>query len=106
MEIRILCEHRDVPRIAQAILATVDATAVRRLPTRDGTRARLYIEADHRTSHDDCTICDEDGTVLWALPDGSEQRHPCTGIDYEDLLAAGLLHHSPYRQPWRRSIHH
>ncbi|MCF1598651.1 hypothetical protein [Streptomyces muensis] len=104
-EIRILCEHPDVPRIAQTVLASVDATSVRRMPTSDGTRTRLYINADHRSNHADCTVCDDDGMVLWALPNGSEQRRPCTGMDYEDLLAAGLVRHSPYRQTWRRSTH-
>ncbi|GGX15943.1 hypothetical protein [Streptomyces chartreusis] len=100
-EIRILCDHQDVPRIAQTILGSVDATAVRRIPVAGGTRSNLLITAEHRSNHADCPVCD-DGMTLWFLPDGTEQRRPCTGIDYEDLLAAGLLPHAPRREPWQR----
>ncbi|MEU1256625.1 hypothetical protein ABZ445_25390 [Streptomyces chartreusis] len=101
-EIRILCDHADVPAIAQTVLGSVDATSVRRIPVAGGTRSNLLIGAEHRGSHADCTVCDDDGMTLWFLPDGTEQRRPCTGIDYEDLLAAGLLPHAPRREPWQR----
>ncbi|MFG2738511.1 hypothetical protein ACGFY0_00335 [Streptomyces chartreusis] len=102
IEIRILCDHSDVPAIAQTVLGSVDATSVRRIPVAGGTRSNLLIGAEHRGSHDDCTVCDEDGMTLWFLPDGTEQRRPCTGLEYEDLLATGLLPHAPRRDVWRR----
>ncbi|MGI5195568.1 hypothetical protein ACQEVY_18270 [Streptomyces sp. CA-288835] len=102
-EIRIICDHPDVPHVAQAILGAVDATSVRRFPTRDRAKTRLYITAEQRGSHDECTACLEDGMALWLLPDGSEQRRPCTGLDYEDLHAAGLTACSRQREPWHRN---
>ncbi|MFJ2005824.1 hypothetical protein [Streptomyces chartreusis] len=102
IEIRILCDHADVPRIAQAVLGSVDATAVRRTPVAGGTRSNLLITAEHRSDHTDCPVCDGDGMTLWILPNGTEQRRPCTGIDYEDLLATGLLPHAPRRDVWHR----
>lgn len=99
-EIRIICDTSDVPRVAQAVLGSVDATSVRRYPTRGRARTRLYITADHRSSHADCTVCDPNGMSLWILPDGSEQRRPCTGIGEEDMLAAGLLVGARRSEPW------
>ncbi|MFJ9099546.1 hypothetical protein ACIRJM_13805 [Streptomyces sp. NPDC102405] len=99
-EIRIICDTADVPGVAQAVLGSVDATSLRRYPARGRTRPRLYITADHRGGHADCTVCDQDGMSLWLLPDGSEQRRPCTGIGEEDMLAARLLVGSRRSEPW------
>jgi hypothetical protein len=99
-EIWIICDTADVPRVAQAVLGSVDATSVRRYAARDRARTRLYITAEHRGTHADCTVCDQDGMTLWLLPDGSQQRRPCTGISEEDMLAAGLLLGSRRSEPW------
>ena len=99
-EIRVICANSDVPRVAQAVLGSVDATSVRQYPTRDGNRTRLYITADHRRSHDECPLCDEDGMTLWITPEGTEERRPCTGIDYDAMLAAGLVRGARRREPW------
>ncbi|MGW1845739.1 hypothetical protein [Streptomyces sp. NPDC001966] len=47
-EIRIICDPDDTDRVTTALDATFTTGAVRRLPTRDGARTRLYITADHR----------------------------------------------------------
>ncbi|CAM5562946.1 hypothetical protein [Streptomyces griseorubiginosus] len=104
-EIRVICAAPDVPRVAQAVLGSVDATSVRSFPTRDGARVRMYITANHRGSHADCTVCDLDGMTLWATPEGREEWRPCTGIDDEDMLAAGLTHGARRREPWQRTTH-
>ncbi|WP_405871573.1 hypothetical protein [Streptomyces sp. NBC_00005] len=102
-EIRVICDSPDLPQIAQAILGSVDATSVRRYPTRDRAKTRLYITAELRGSHTDCPHCDLDGMTLWLTPQGREEWRPCTGIDYEDLLAAGLTPGSRRCEPWQRS---
>ncbi|MFI8069748.1 hypothetical protein ACIF85_13310 [Streptomyces sp. NPDC086033] len=99
-EIRIICDTSDVPRVAQAVLGSVDATSIRRYPARDPAGTRLYITADHRGSHAGCTVCAQDGMALWLRLDGSEQRRPCTGIGEEDMLAAGLLLGARRSEPW------
>ncbi|MEU1194397.1 hypothetical protein [Streptomyces sp. NPDC005859] len=101
-EIRIICATQDLPRVAQAVLGSVDAVSVRRFPTRDHTRTRLYITAEQRGSHEECTACAEDGMTLWLLPDGTEQRRPCIGLDAEALHATGLTACSRQREPWHR----
>ncbi|MFJ4486532.1 hypothetical protein ACIP3D_29765 [Streptomyces longwoodensis] len=90
-EIRIICEPTDAANAAQAVLGTVDVTSLRTVSTRDGQRTRLYITADHRRAHTECTLCDEDGNVEWFRPDGRTEYRPCTGVSYEALLAAGLV---------------
>ncbi|MEV7387513.1 hypothetical protein [Streptomyces sp. NPDC091215] len=103
IEIRVICDTLDVPRIAQAILGAVDATSVRRYSARDRARTRLYITAGPRSSHDRCGACHGDGTVPWFLPDGSEQHRPCTGLSADALHAAGLTQGSSQHEPWQRS---
>ncbi|MFJ9021636.1 hypothetical protein ACIRPU_16910 [Streptomyces sp. NPDC102259] len=102
-EIRIICATQDLPRVAQAVLGSVDAVSVRRFPARDHTRTRVYVTAEQRGSHDECTACPGDGIALWLLPDGSEQRRPCTGLGSEALHAAGLTACSRQREPWHRN---
>ncbi|WP_405767417.1 hypothetical protein OHU34_19235 [Streptomyces sp. NBC_00080] len=102
-EIRIICATQDLPRVAQAVLGSVDAVSVRRFPTRDRTRTRPYITAEQRGSHHECTACPGDGMALWLLPNGSEQRRPCTSLDAEALHAAGLTTCSRQREPWHRT---
>ncbi|MEU0601390.1 hypothetical protein ABZ484_24570 [Streptomyces sp. NPDC006393] len=105
-EIRIICANEDVPRVAQAVLGSVDAVSVRRFPTRDGDRTRLYITADHRKPHQDCPGCDGDGLALWFLPDGGQEQRACTGLSTEALHAAGLTQGSSQREPWQRTTDH
>ncbi|WP_063765871.1 hypothetical protein [Streptomyces cellulosae] len=105
-EIRIICDHPEVPRVAQAVLGAVDAVSVRSYPTRDRARTRLYITAEPRASHADCPECDLDGMTLWLTPQGREEWRPCTGIGYEDLLAAGLTPGARRREPWQRPTDH
>ncbi|MEU9644541.1 hypothetical protein [Streptomyces sp. NPDC048188] len=105
-EIRIICDTPDVPRVAQAVLGSVDAVSVRRYPTRDQARTRLYITAEHRSPHQDCPGCDGDSKVLWFLPDGGQEQRPCTGLSADALHAAGLTHGSSQREPWHRTTDH
>ncbi|MCX4859023.1 hypothetical protein [Streptomyces canus] len=92
-----------MPSVAQAILGSVDALSVRAYPTRGNARTRLYITAEQRGSHVDCPYCDDDGMTFWFTPQGTQEQRPCTGIEYEDLLAAGLARGPRRREPWRRS---
>ncbi|WP_406218553.1 hypothetical protein [Streptomyces canus] len=103
-EIRVICDDTDVPAIAQAILGSIDALSVRRLPTRDRARTRLYITAEPRGRHhdDECGACDENGTVLWLLPNGTQEHRPCTGLDSDELHMTGLTQSSSRREPWHR----
>ncbi|MEU4686788.1 hypothetical protein [Streptomyces xinghaiensis] len=105
-EIRVICDSPDVPRVAQAVLGSVHAMSVRRYPTRDRARTRLYITAEHRSTHQDCPGCDGDGLALWFLPDGSQQQRPCTGLSADALHAAGLTQASSRREPWQRTTDH
>ncbi|NEV90120.1 hypothetical protein GUR47_26200 [Streptomyces tendae] len=105
-EIRIICDTPDVPRVAQAVLGSVGAVSVRRFPTRDRARTRLYITAEQRGRHDDCPACDGDGVTLWFLPDGSREQRPCTGLSADALHAAGLTQGSSQREPWQRTTGH
>ncbi|WP_406302820.1 hypothetical protein OHA61_10080 [Streptomyces sp. NBC_00885] len=90
-EIRIICDPTDTDRITTALNGIFDTGAVRRLPSRYTDMERLYVTADHLASHDDCTVCAGEGTSLWLTPEGTEETRPCTGIPYEDMLAAGLI---------------
>lgn len=56
-------------------------------------------EAD--PGHDDCTVCGGEGTSLWFTPEGGEEIRPCTGIPYEDMLAAGLIRRGRRELPTR-----
>ncbi|ROQ32396.1 hypothetical protein EDD98_1380 [Streptomyces sp. PanSC19] len=47
-EIHIICDPDDTDRVTTALSATFTTGAVRRSPTRDGVRTRLYVTADHR----------------------------------------------------------
>ncbi len=105
-EIRIICDTPDVPRVAQAVLGSVDAVSVRRYPTRDRARTRLYISAGHRSTHQDCSGCDGDGLALWFLPDGSQEQRACTGLSADALHAVGLTQGSNQREPWHRATDH
>ncbi|MFJ8541756.1 hypothetical protein ACIRFH_06990 [Streptomyces sp. NPDC093586] len=105
-EVRIICDNADVPRIARAVLGSVDAVSVRRYPTRDRARTRLYITADHRGTHQDCPGCDGDGMTLWFLPDGTQEQRPCTGLSADALHTAGLTQGSTQREPWQRTTDH
>ncbi|MFG3108409.1 hypothetical protein [Streptomyces tendae] len=102
-EIRIICDTPDVPRVAQAVLGSVDAVSVRRYPARDQARTRLYITADHRSTHRDCPGCDGNSLTLWFLPDGTQEQRPCTGLSADALYAAGLSQGSSQREPWHRA---
>ncbi|MCX4587059.1 hypothetical protein [Streptomyces sp. NBC_01481] len=90
-ELRIICDPADTDRITTALNGLFDTGSVRRLPSRHTDMDRLYVTADHRASHEDCTVCGGEGTSLWFTPEGTEETRPCTGIPYEDMLAAGLI---------------
>ncbi|MFE2192068.1 hypothetical protein ACFXAQ_14715 [Streptomyces olivaceus] len=47
-EIRVICDPTDTDRIAAALTTAFTTGDVRRYPTRDGERTRLYLTADHR----------------------------------------------------------
>ncbi|MFJ4845442.1 hypothetical protein [Streptomyces sp. NPDC088733] len=47
-EIRVICDPADTDRVTTALTTTFATGDVRRYPTRDGERARLYLTADHR----------------------------------------------------------
>ncbi|MDH2388335.1 hypothetical protein QCN29_05950 [Streptomyces sp. HNM0663] len=47
-EIRVICDPIDTDRVTTALAAAFTTGDVRRYPTRDGKRARLYLTADHR----------------------------------------------------------
>ncbi|MFF8943099.1 hypothetical protein ACF1A5_12670 [Streptomyces sp. NPDC014864] len=47
-EIRVICDPADTDRITAALGGAFTAGTVRRYPTRDGERIRLYVTADHR----------------------------------------------------------
>ncbi|MEU0118197.1 hypothetical protein ABZ137_32025 [Streptomyces bobili] len=46
-EIRIICDPADTDRVTTALASTFTTGSVRRHPTRDGDRTRLYLTADH-----------------------------------------------------------
>ncbi|MFF7186265.1 hypothetical protein ACFZAR_13665 [Streptomyces sp. NPDC008222] len=46
-EIRVICPPDDADHIAATLTAAFRVGAVRRYPTRDGQRVRLYVTADH-----------------------------------------------------------
>ncbi|MFF8948350.1 hypothetical protein ACF09I_06175 [Streptomyces sp. NPDC014940] len=45
-EIRIICDPADADRVTTALGTVFAAGPVRRFPTRDGDRVRLYLTAD------------------------------------------------------------
>ncbi|MFD9037957.1 hypothetical protein [Streptomyces bottropensis] len=47
-EIRVICDPADTDRVTTALTTTFATGDVRRYPTRDGKRTRLYLTADHR----------------------------------------------------------
>ncbi|WEO97370.1 hypothetical protein A6P39_026985 [Streptomyces sp. FXJ1.172] len=47
-EIRVICEPDDADLVSRALAAAFDTGPARQYPTRDGSRIRLYITADHR----------------------------------------------------------
>ncbi|MFH9858646.1 hypothetical protein [Streptomyces sp. NPDC017202] len=47
-EIRIICDPADTDRVTTALTAAFTTGSIRRHPTRDGDRTRLYLTADHR----------------------------------------------------------
>ncbi|WEO95304.1 hypothetical protein A6P39_015430 [Streptomyces sp. FXJ1.172] len=49
-EIRVICASGDADRVSGALAAAFQTGAVRRYPTRDGRRTRLYVTAGHRDS--------------------------------------------------------
>ncbi|MEU6535873.1 hypothetical protein [Streptomyces sp. NPDC047000] len=48
-EIRVICDPADTDRVSAALAQAFTVGAVRRHPTRDGERLRLYVTADHHT---------------------------------------------------------
>lgn len=46
-EIRIICHPDDADHISTALAVAFNTGDVRRYPTRDGNRTRLYVTADH-----------------------------------------------------------
>jgi hypothetical protein len=54
-EIRVICDPADTDTITQTLAAAFTTGPVRQHPTRDGSRTRLYITADHRPGADQPT---------------------------------------------------
>ncbi|MFD1658118.1 hypothetical protein ACFSL4_07775 [Streptomyces caeni] len=52
-EIRVICDPADTERVTTALTAAFTGGDVRRYPTRDGERTRLYLTADHRPTPED-----------------------------------------------------
>ncbi|UUN27829.1 hypothetical protein [Streptomyces sp. FIT100] len=52
-EIRVICDPADTDRVTIALTTTFATGDVRRYPTRDGKRTRLYLTADHRPDPED-----------------------------------------------------
>ncbi|MEV6183352.1 hypothetical protein [Streptomyces sp. NPDC052015] len=52
-EIRVICDPADADRVTTALAAAFTTGDVRRYPTRDGKRARLYLTADNRPAPED-----------------------------------------------------
>ncbi|MFE9648186.1 hypothetical protein ACFYO0_29530 [Streptomyces sp. NPDC006365] len=48
-EIRVICDPSDTDRVVAALDSTFTTGTVTVYPTRDRTRNRLYVRADHRT---------------------------------------------------------
>ncbi|MFD5227016.1 hypothetical protein ACFWJ5_00455 [Streptomyces qaidamensis] len=48
IEIRVICDPTDADRVTTALNTAFTTGDVRKYPTRDGKRARLYLTADHR----------------------------------------------------------
>ncbi|MFE3326047.1 hypothetical protein [Streptomyces sp. NPDC059176] len=61
-EIRIICTPDDTDRITTTLAAAFTTGAVRRHPTRDGERTRLYLTADHKDTP-------ETPTAQWPTPE-------------------------------------
>jgi hypothetical protein len=49
-EIRVICDPVDANRVTTALTAAFTTGDVRRYPTRDGERTRLYLTADNRAA--------------------------------------------------------
>ncbi|MFJ7180994.1 hypothetical protein ACIQXA_32395 [Streptomyces massasporeus] len=47
-DIRVICDPADTDRVTTALTAAFTTGDVRRYPTRDGKRTRLYLTTDHR----------------------------------------------------------
>ncbi|MCH0563247.1 hypothetical protein [Streptomyces sp. MUM 2J] len=52
-EIRVICDPADTDRVTTTLTAAFTTGDVRRYPTRDGKRTRLYLTADHRPTPED-----------------------------------------------------
>jgi hypothetical protein len=52
-EIRVICDPADTDRITAALSTAFTTGSVRRYPTRDGDRHRLYVTAGHRPDPED-----------------------------------------------------
>ncbi|MGW6688387.1 hypothetical protein [Streptomyces sp. NPDC054961] len=50
-EIRVICSPTEAPEITKALAETFTTGPVRRHPTRDGDRVRLYVTAEQQPSH-------------------------------------------------------
>ncbi|MFF5008623.1 hypothetical protein ACFY3G_38040 [Streptomyces phaeochromogenes] len=58
-EIRIICDLTDSDRLSQALSEAFTTGPVRKHPTRDGKRQRLYVTADHRPEPEPWSIPEE-----------------------------------------------
>jgi hypothetical protein len=52
-QIRVICDPDDTDRITTTLTTAFTTGDVRRYPTRDGKRTRLYLTADHRPTPTD-----------------------------------------------------
>nr|WSW62448.1 hypothetical protein OG513_29855 [Streptomyces sp. NBC_00998] len=90
-EIRIICNPSEAPEITKALAETFTTGAVRRHPTRDGERVRLYVTAEQQPSH-------------WPIPEAAYATAPSI-ISEIGWIARGTrdcLHGIQVREFWLR----
>ncbi|MFD5104608.1 hypothetical protein [Streptomyces cinereoruber] len=65
-EIRIICDPADTDRVTATLGTLFTTGTVRRSPTRDGARTRLYVTADHRPAPE----------TEWPTPEAAYAKAP------------------------------
>ncbi|MFF8524192.1 hypothetical protein ACF05X_18955 [Streptomyces werraensis] len=84
-EIRAICDPGDADRVTAALSAAFTTGSVRRHPSRDGMRVRLYVTADHRRD-----------AAAWPAPDDAYSDAPSIGDEIAWTTATSA--HTPIGQ--------
>ncbi|GAA2443746.1 hypothetical protein [Streptomyces glaucus] len=84
-EIRAICDPDDADRVTAALSAAFTTGSVRRHPSRDGERVRLYVTADHRRD-----------VAAWPSPEDAYAGAP--GIGDEIAWTTATSAHTPIGQ--------